>query len=356
MREMKISVVGIIVVCFALLALGQDKPLTQTEYVKLLYGLQKDPSSKQAIVEALRKRGIDFVVTDGIRSLTRSKGANDDELKRALEEADRRRQNPETSKLPSEKEANEILNKARESTLSAMEEMPDFVVKQQISRAYAYAGTGKYIDGDNLLLAVSYSDSRGEENKVLSINGIIQETLKPAQFSEVGGYTSIGEFVGFLSGVFKSASETKFRLVDTDLLRGRKCIVWEYEINAAKATYQIASGGTRRVIQAGYRGKIWIDRENFRVLRFDMQATEIPSDYPVRSVKRTIDYEWVTISDEKYLLPMSADVSLISKEQSMLLESRNRSRFKNYQKYGSEVRILDDDITPTPEPTPVKPD
>ncbi len=339
-----------IILCFAQFVVAQEKPLTRDEYVKMLYSLQKNPGGKANIIEALRRRGIDFVLNDGLRGLTRSKGANDEELKRALEEAERRRHNPEAAKLPSAKDAAAVLEKSRVATLAALDDMPDFVVKQQILRAYAYAGTGKYIDGDNLLLALSYSDTRGEENRVLSINGIIQETLKPAQFSEVGGYTSIGEFVGFLSGVFKSASETKFQLIDTDLLRGRKCIVWEYEINAAKATYQIASGGTSRVIHAGYQGKIWIDRENFRVIRFEMQATEIPADYPVRSVRRTIDYDWVTISNERYLLPISADVSLISKEQSALLESRNRSRFKNYQKYGTDVKILDDDVTPEPEP------
>ena len=56
---------------------------------------------KADIIEALRKRGIDFVVNDGLRGLTRSKGANDEELKRALEEAGRRHANPVAAKLPS---------------------------------------------------------------------------------------------------------------------------------------------------------------------------------------------------------------------------------------------------------------
>ena len=75
-------------------------PLTQAEYVKMLYGLQKSPATRADIVEALRKRGIDFALTDGIRGLTRSKSANDEEIRRALEEADRRRQNPAGSVLP----------------------------------------------------------------------------------------------------------------------------------------------------------------------------------------------------------------------------------------------------------------
>ena len=53
-----------------------QKPLTQTEYVKMLYVLEKNPSKKDELVEAIRKRGIGFELTDGLRGLTRSKGRN----------------------------------------------------------------------------------------------------------------------------------------------------------------------------------------------------------------------------------------------------------------------------------------
>src|SRR6476661_8515345 len=89
-----------LIICLFLSASAQEKPISQNEYVKMLYALQKSPETKTQIVDALRKRGIEFEVTDGIRSLTRTKGSNDDDLKRALEEADRRRKDPVGSKLP----------------------------------------------------------------------------------------------------------------------------------------------------------------------------------------------------------------------------------------------------------------
>ena len=100
----------------------QQKPLTQTEYVKMLYELEKNVGKKDEIVEALRKRGIAFELTDGLRSLTRSKGRNDSELQRTLEEAARRKANPEAAKLPSKEESANILKKSREATLAAVEE------------------------------------------------------------------------------------------------------------------------------------------------------------------------------------------------------------------------------------------
>src|SRR5947209_7815518 len=79
--QMKKVIICLLIIWLVQCALSQQVPLTQAEYVKMLYALQKDPSGKAQIVEALRARGIDFPVTDGLRSLTRSKAANDEELK-----------------------------------------------------------------------------------------------------------------------------------------------------------------------------------------------------------------------------------------------------------------------------------
>jgi len=348
MQMKRIILAGLILLStlsFVFAQVDGQKPLTQAEYVKLLYDLQKNPGNKSALIEAVRVRGIGFELTDGLRGLTRTKGANDAELLRTVEEANRRKQNPAESKLPSQKEAWEVLLKARELTLAAVEEMPDFVVKQQIQRSAAYAGTNNFRNLDKLVVAVSYRASGEEEYKVLSVNGIQQ--LNPANkrtYEEVGGTSSTGEFVTVLAIIFKPESETRFDLVDTDLIRNRRAIVFDYSITRDKAKQRItASGYFNDTTITGMKGRIWIDRENFRVLRVESAATEIPESFPIRSANRTIDYDWVTISNEKYLLPSLSDVRLTSREKQQVFETRNLIRFKDYQKYGTEVIIGDDD-------------
>ncbi len=334
---------------------AQQKPLTQAEYVKLLYALEKNPGKKDELVEAIRRRGIAFQLTDGLRSLTRSKGKNDSELQRTLEESDRRRQNPTTAKLPDEKEATEILAKARQATLAALEEMPDFVVKQQIARSAAYAGTNNFRNLDRLIVAVSYRASGQEEYRVLSRNGILENNPQLKQsYEEVGGTSSTGEFVTVLAKIFKPDSDTKFELVDTDVIRNRRALVFDYSIERDKAKQVITvSGSFDDTTITGMKGRVWIDRENFRVLRVESSATEIPESFRIRAANRTIDYDWVTIADEKYLLPSLSDVRLTSRENLQMFETRNVIRFKEYQKYGSEVKILDDDEeVPEEKPKP----
>ncbi len=333
---------------------AQEKPLSQTEYVKMLYEAEKNANVKRELIDALRRRGIGFVLSNGLRSLTTSKSRNDAELKRTLEEAERRRQNPSAAQLPAAKESAEILENARKNTLDALEEMPDFVVKQQIQRSAAFAGTNNFRNLDRLLVAVSYRSSGQEEYRVLSINGVLQSNSQTKQsYAETGGTSSTGEFVTVLAKIFKPESETKFEVVDTDQIRERRAVVFDYAIERDKAQQQITFFGyIGDSTITGMRGRIWIDRENRRVLRIESEATEIPAEFPVRSAKRTIDYEWVSISDQKYLLPLLSDVRLTSRQRSELYETRNLIRFKDYQKYGTEVIILDDDAEVIPEEKP----
>ena len=323
----------------------QLKPLAQSEYVKLLYELEKNPGKKDEVVEAIRRRGIAFELTDGLRGLTASKSKSDADLRRALEEAARRKADPERAKLPSEKESAEILAKTREATLTAVEEMPDFVVKQQIARSAAYAGTNNFRNLDRLIVAVSYRAEGREEYRILSRNGILETNPSLKQsYEEVGGTSSTGEFVTVLAKIFKPESDTKLELVDTDVIRSRRALVYDYSIVRDKAKQVITvAGAFDDTAITGMKGRIWIDRENFRVLRIESAATEIPDGFRIRAANRTIDYDWVTIADEKYLLPLLSDVRLTSKEDRQMYETRNVIRFKDYQKFGSEVKILDDD-------------
>jgi hypothetical protein len=342
---MKTAFTLLLIAAFGLSGFGQDRPLTQSEYVALLYGLDKDFSGKDGIVEALRRRGIEFSVTDGLRSLTRTKGRNDQELRRALEEAERRRQDPTAARPPSAKEAADILAKARKNTLEAVEEMPDFVVRQQIQRSMAFAGTGSFRNLDRLVVGVSYRASGHEEYKVLSINGAIQDNPESKRsYEEVGGTSSTGEFVTVLATIFKPENETVFDVVDTDTIRGRRAVMFNFSVEADKAKQYITCKGilTDSTV-TGVKGRIWIDLELKRVLRVETEATGIPPSFPCPSARRDIDYDWTTISDERFLLPLVSDVRLTFRDRDRMFESRNLIRFRDYQKYGTDVIAVDDD-------------
>ncbi len=329
---------------------GQEKPVAQSEYVRMLYSI-KGSSGIEPIVDALRRRGINFPVTDGLRGLTRSKSGNNDDLKRALEEAERRRQNPESTKLPSTEASTAILEKTTANTLALLDDMPDFVVKQLITRSAAYAGTGNWRPYDNLIIAVSYSTEKGEQYKVLAKNGAPVSSETSGSYSGLDGATSGGEFVEDLTKIFKPDSKTAFEPESTDIVRGRSALIYRYEILLPNNKHGGVGlkGPVYRSSPAGEKGRIWIDRDNFRVLRIEYELTDIDSNFPVKAVTKLIDYDQVEIAGDKYLLPVLSDFRGTVESSGKRFESRNVIRFKNYQKFGSEVRVLDEDTEPTPE-------
>jgi hypothetical protein len=344
----------------------QQAPLTNRELVALVYQLPKHPELRDDVVEEIRKRGIGFPLTDGMRSLVATKSGSDALLRRTLEEAERRRVNPTASARPPEAEAQALLDRTRTATLAAAAAMPDFIVKQLIRRSYAFGTTSNWIPQDNLTIAVGYRATAGEEYKVLAVNGIplSQEAKQSRDYSKdvAPGASSSGvEYISAVADVFKPDSQTEFRLADTDLVQGRRTLVFEYQIEEARSHLNLtSSNGADRAsstVTVGSRGRVWIDRETNRVLRFEQIATDIPSNFPITAASTLIDYDWVTINENKYLLPTHSEILLTSTSGSRSMQSRNEIRFRGYQKFGAELKVIEDidEKDFPPEEKPEKP-
>jgi hypothetical protein len=356
----------VVVLCPALgKAQSSVTPLTSREVVALVYQLPKHPERRDEIVEEIRKRGIGFPLTDGMRSLVATKSGSDALLRRTLDEAERRRVNPTASARPPDAEANELLERTRVATLAAAAAMPDFIVKQMIRRSYAYGTTSNWIPQDNLTIAVGYRANAGEEYKVLAVNGIplSQEAKQSHDYSKdvPRGTTSTGvEYISAVADVFKLESKTEFKMADTDLIQGRRTLVYEYQIEKPFSHLNLtASDGldSGSSVTVGSRGRVWIDRETNRVLRFEQIATEIPGDFPITAASSLIDYDWVTINENKYLLPTHSEILLTDVRGSQSQQSRNEIRFRGYQKFGAELKVIDEiDEKDFPPDKPDKPD
>ena len=338
----------------------QATPLTSAELVQLVRQLPARPALKETIIQEIRRRGISFPLTSGLRSLVATKSGNDADLRRTLEEAERRRTNPTEATLPPAAEGEALLQQARTTGQAAAEAMPDFVVKQLITRSYARGTTRNWVTSDRLALAVSYrAEEGGEKYRLLAVNGLPTpvDQQEKGYGTGLGGTISTGEYVSMLSSLFAPESRTEFKMVDTDTLRNRRTIIFEYAIERKNSKQTIKSNDYPSVT-VGHRGRVWIDRENSRVLRLESSVTEIPEDYPIRAAGRTVDYAWVTIAGREYLLPARAQVELTATQNGQLFQTRNDIHFRNYQKYGSEVRIIDDEEVEdeSGKPEPPKPE
>jgi hypothetical protein len=362
-RINRLSLVLMLLLWCVPLSAQELKPFTSKEFVTLLYQLPRSPEMRDELIDQIRKRGIGFPLTDGMRSLVATKSGNDSLLRRTLEEAERRRVNPKASTLPSENEGIELLERTRNVTLAAANAMPDFIVKQIIRRSVAYGQTANWIPQDNLTIAVGYRANVGEEYKILTVNGMpagpeVQASRDYSKYAPKGASSSGVEYISALADIFKPESKTEFRMVDTDVIQTRRTVIYEYTVKRefSQLSLSLADTGARTVV--GSRGRLWIDRELDRVLRLEQIATEIQPDFPITAASSLIDYDWVTINERKYLLPTHSEILLTTVNPKFVLQSRNDIRFRSYQKFGAELKVIDEvgeEDEPPPPPKPVKP-
>ncbi|MBC7932663.1 MAG: hypothetical protein H7Z38_19045 [Rubrivivax sp.] len=334
----------------------QQQPLTNEEFLAVVRQLPKQPSLKEQLISDLRRRGIGFALTSGLRSFVATKSGNDAELRRALEEAERRFVNPKiaSTAVTSTEEADGVLGRARAATLEAVEQMPDFVVKQLITRSHAAGQTRNWATNDRLVVGVSYRESEGEKYRLLAVNGVVgaAQSDERSDYASTGGTSSTGEFVTELKNLFADYSKTEFKFTHEESLRGRRALVYDFEIKRANSRLTVGYGKLSAVL-AGERGRVWIDREKTRVLRVERAATELPPSFPITASEQTIDYEWVTIQGQgEYLLPARSVLVMTASDRGRVEQSRNDIRFRNYQKFGTELKIIDDDIVEEEPPPP----
>ena len=332
-------------------AQSNDAPLTSQEIVRLVYQLPKNPGLRDEIVKEIRRRGIGFPLTDGLRGVVATKSGNDALLRRTLEEAERRRLNPTASALPPEAEALDLLERTRTVTLAAAQAMPDFIVKELVTRSNALGKTQNWRVLDHLSFAVGYRAQKGEDYKLLAING-----QPPGEggfnLEQIGGSISAGEFVTMLTKIFTAENQTSFKAIDTDTLRNRRTIVYEFAIE--KKFSPLLLMANKNVTIAGCRGRVWIDRETNRVLRLEEIATDIQPDFIITEIGWLIDYDWVTIGERPYLLPVQSDVIATYRIGERIYQDRNEIRFRNYQKFGTEVKLIEEDDFEEEEVAPEK--
>ena len=325
----------------------QQKPLTNEEFLTLVRQLPKSPQAKQELINEIRRRGIAFTLTGGMRSFVATKSGNDEELRRVLEEAERRFRDPaHVPALPPAAESEELMRKTREETLNAVDQMPDFVVRQLVTRAVALGTSQNWRTSDRLVVAVSYRATEGERYRLLSVNGTTNSSAdERGDYREAGGANSTGEFVSMLKSIFKDAEAAHFKALDTDTLRGRRAVVYEYDIKLKDSSYVLSHGDAEGdSVVVAHKGKVWVDREKARVLRIESQSYDVPRDFPMRASNVALDYDWVTIPGQgEYLLPARSVVVMTVNERGQTAQFRNDIRFRNYQKFGTELKIIEDD-------------
>jgi len=229
-----------------------------------------------------------------------------------------------------------ILEQVRENSLKYEQQLPNFICKEVVHR-YEDAGLrpAGYRPLDTVTAQLAYFQGR-EEYTNIRVNG---DAVPGDNLGKLRGVMAEGEFGSLLKGLFEPESRTTFEWKRRKKMSRRTMSIFQYNVKKENSRYRIFDGN--REYTPAYRGEIDVDEETNMVMRLVLTPYDIPSNFVIRSVSTTLDYEFITVAGKKYLLPVKAEIT----SEYGFRSTRNVEEFLQYRKFGTETNLTFD----TPE-------
>ncbi len=249
---------------------------------------------------------------------------------------------------PDSVQQQQIIDQMRQYALTYTQSIPNYVCVRVDRRYVDPHGGDDFRSLGTILAKVSYNDGQ-ERNDIYSVGGKIVDAGMGG-IGVRGGARSSGEFAEMMKDLFEPKSQTEFGWDHWAKLRGRVMAVFNYFIDSGHSSISISYGEGReddqRIITA-YKGLVYTDPNTGEIDRITFNAVDIPASFPIRSASERIDYDLVKIGDQESILPLQALLRMTTLHDG---SSRNEIEFRNYRKFGTEIKIQYD-MANTPLPS-----
>lgn len=240
---------------------------------------------------------------------------------------------------PTPAEAQTIIEAARRRALAWSDSLPNFICVESTDHSVDPEGDGDWRHKDTAIQLMRYIDHK-ESRTTVQVNGQRQAVNDEGQLAalpdELDFAHSIGEFGGMFQLVFDPSAQAKFSWREADTLDGQAVQVFDYQVELAHSNFSL-TGENLRQIGVAFHGQVYIDAATHSIRRITVDADNIPDSLRVRATSLSVDYNWVTIAGHDYLMPSRGAVSLREGKREAVL---NEFEFRNYRRFGSQVRIL----------------
>ncbi|MBI1357527.1 MAG: hypothetical protein GC160_24570 [Acidobacteria bacterium] len=192
-----------------------------------------------------------------------------------------------------------VIAQAMEANLEFSQSLPNFICDQLMKRAIT-PNMGKTWESDGNVTAEVLVIDGVENYQSIKVNGEPFE----GKMMEIAGTRSAGEYGSVLWNLFDPSTRADFKRGKPATIRDKEAFVYEFFVQKARSRWTVIANG--RTIVPAYNGRVWIEKGTGRALRIEMQAFQLPSDYPVSTAESEIDFADVAIGDNSYLLPVEA--------------------------------------------------
>jgi len=233
---------------------------------------------------------------------------------------------------PTPEEAQTLISDARGRAVGYKSGLPNFMCIEVTDRSLDPSARGLWRHKDTITELLRYRD-KSESRSVMEVDGRPTSSMNP---DDIKGTQSTGEFGGVLDAVFEPSAKADFQWKETDTLGNGTVQVFDYHIAKENSTFSVrGSNGLEPTVS--FHGKVYIDTATRSVRRISLIADDLPKDFPTHATTVSVDYDYVSINSHDYLMPISAEISLVQGRHSASL---NTIAFRDYRRFGSNVKVL----------------
>jgi len=221
-----------------------------------------------------------------------------------------------------------LIERARYVAFQFAQKLPNFICEEYMAR-YRQQGSDKVLI-DIVSAEVVYSNGK-ETYRNIKVNS--RPTAKGMM--ELGGARSTGEFASMLLDLFSTPTDAQFRPGGASSISGFNAQVYDFRVQRENSHWNVEAES--QALRPAYQGSVWVDPASARVLRIEMQASKLPSDFPMATVETAVDYSSVRIGETSSLLPVHAET--LGCERGSPDCSHNIIDFRNYHEFKVDFKI-----------------
>jgi len=225
----------------------------------------------------------------------------------------------------------ELISKTRDWATTFTKGLPNFVCSQMTTRYVQRSKSEGWQPIDIITAKVFYEDGK-ESYKEITVGG--KRTSK--SMLDLGGSTSTGEFASILGGLLADQSRAEFKFYESTTVANEPAAIYDFKVPLANSNWTISVGG--QTLRPAYSGSVWIDRATAQVRRIEMQASNIPKDFPEDTIQTVVDYQEVSLGTSKFLLPVHAEN--LGCDRGSPICTKNTIDFRDYHKYSGESTVV----------------
>jgi hypothetical protein len=234
---------------------------------------------------------------------------------------------------PTDAEIEAMIEGARQRALAWSDSLVNFYCYEVTNHAVDATGTGDWRHKDTLVELMRYVD-HGESRRTVMLNSE-RSSVEPDHLQFMH---SAGEFGAMFQIVFNPSAKAVFTWKQAAFIDGQPVQVFAVKVARANSNFDLSDRGGS-ASQAGFHGLVYLDPATLSVRRISIDADDIPPAQPIRASSISIDYSWVSMQDNEFLLPVRGAVSLQEARGHPVL---NDFEFRGYRRFGSQSRVLSD--------------